>query len=629
SEGKDTLNGGADNDTLYGGNNDDTLNGNDGADQLYGDSGNDVLDGGSQADRMYGGDGDDTYRVDVAGDIVTEYEDQGTDTVRTNLTYSLGENVENLILGGSSAVNGTGNALNNIITGNGAANKLIGGAGNDEMNAENGADELTGGAGNDKFIGGAGTDIAVYAGDKASYVVSLMNNGAYQVVDQRSGNVNEGIDIVSGVELLRFADGTVAIDDVVQDLAPVLVALSNNKIAENAPANTTVGTFSATDPEGKALTYSLTDTAGGIFKLSGNKLVTDPEGKALTYSLTDTAGGIFKLSGNKLVTTKALDYEVLKSDTVTIAIFKLSGNKLVTTKALDYEVLKSDTVTIAVSDGTNTTTKTFTIDVTDVNEAPLSIALDGSEVAENAKVGTVVGVLSAIDPEGKALNYKLLDTADGLFKMSGNKVVVAKAADYESVQTDTIKIEIKDDGGNVTTKTFAIDILDQMETITGTNKSETITGKLGADKILGLDGSDILNGGDGNDYLSGGNGADKLYGGKGADDLYGGLGADRFIFKAPGDTLTSVGGCDTIFDFSIKEGDLIDLSAVDASSKTFGDQVFSFVGSGAFTGKAGELRFELKSSDTYIYADTNGDKRADFAIHLDDAVALTSDYFLL
>nr|WP_244479341.1 cadherin domain-containing protein [Rhizobium sp. Leaf384] len=438
-------------------------------------------------------------------------------------------------------------------------------------------------------------------------------------------------------------------------------------MSENAPANTTVGTFSATDPEGKALTYSLTDTAGGIFKLSGNKLVTtkaldyevlksdtvtiavsdgtntttktftidvtdvneapvsialsnatisenapanttvgtfsatDPEGKALTYSLTDTAGGIFKLSGNKLVTTKALD----------------------------YEVLKSDTVTIAVSDGTNTTTKTFTIDVTDVNEAPLSIALDGSEVAENAKVGTVVGVLSAIDPEGKALNYKLLDTADGLFKMSGNKVVVAKAADYESVQTDTIKIEIKDDGGNVTTKTFAIDILDQMETITGTNKSETITGKLGADKILGLDGSDILNGGDGNDYLSGGNGADKLYGGKGADDLYGGLGADRFIFKAPGDTLTSVGGCDTIFDFSIKEGDLIDLSAVDASSKTFGDQVFSFVGSGAFTGKAGELRFELKSSDTYIYADTNGDKRADFAIHLDDAVALTSDYFLL
>jgi len=52
-------------------------------------------------------------------------------------------------------------------------------------------------------------------------------------------------------------------------------------------------------------------------------------------------------------------------------------------------------------------------------------------------------------------------------------------------------------------------------------------------------------------------------------------------------------------------------------------------GTSAFSGKAGELRFEKKASDTYIYGDVNGDGTADFAIHLDDAVALTQSYFIL
>jgi hypothetical protein len=49
----------------------------------------------------------------------------------------------------------------------------------------------------------------------------------------------------------------------------------------------------------------------------------------------------------------------------------------------------------------------------------------------------------------------------------------------------------------------------------------------------------------------------------------------------------------------------------------------------AFTGKTGELRFDKLNSDTYIYGDINGDGKADFAIHLDDAVALQKGYFVL
>ncbi|HMO47734.1 MAG TPA: hypothetical protein PKB14_17110, partial [Rubrivivax sp.] len=68
-------------------------------------------------------------------------------------------NVENLVLTGSAAINGSGNALNNQITGNAAANKLSGGAGNDTLSGGAGNDVLIGGAGNDRLSGGAGKDI--------------------------------------------------------------------------------------------------------------------------------------------------------------------------------------------------------------------------------------------------------------------------------------------------------------------------------------------------------------------------------------------------------------------------------------------------------------------------------------
>ncbi|RMQ42936.1 hypothetical protein ALQ04_100634 [Pseudomonas cichorii] len=147
-----TLTGTSGADTLTGRSGNDTLNGGAGNDTLTGNAGNDRLNGGAGNDTMRGGTGDDTYVVDSTSDVLTENAGEGTDTVESGLTWTLGANLENLTLTGTSAINGTGNALDNILIGNSAVNTLTGGAGNDRLDGMGGADRLIGGAGNDTYV---------------------------------------------------------------------------------------------------------------------------------------------------------------------------------------------------------------------------------------------------------------------------------------------------------------------------------------------------------------------------------------------------------------------------------------------------------------------------------------------
>ncbi len=162
--GNDTLNGDDDNDFLYGGdnvdsllggNNDDQLFGGASADRLFGGSGADSLTGGMASDtganRLFGGQDGDTYFVNSANDIVNEAPaDTGIDTVFSSISYTLVNNVENLVLQDTGLLSGFGNNQANQITGNSSANFIDGGLGRDTM---------IGGLGDDVFIIRDSTDV--------------------------------------------------------------------------------------------------------------------------------------------------------------------------------------------------------------------------------------------------------------------------------------------------------------------------------------------------------------------------------------------------------------------------------------------------------------------------------------
>lgn len=177
---------------------------------------------------LQGGRGDDTYIVSRAADVI-EAANQGHDTVRASLSWSLGANIEDLILTGGANTRGTGNALGNVLTGNRGNNVLDGGAGNDTasfmqstaavsvslavagaqttgagndtlLNIENltgsrfndhltgdgGANRLDGGAGSDSMTGGEGSD---------TYIC----NAATDVVIETGTGAGERDTVISGV----------------------------------------------------------------------------------------------------------------------------------------------------------------------------------------------------------------------------------------------------------------------------------------------------------------------------------------------------------------------------------------------------------------------------------------------
>jgi Ca2+-binding RTX toxin-like protein len=154
------------------------------------------------------------------------------------------------------------------------------------------------------------------------------------------------------------------------------------------------------------------------------------------------------------------------------------------------------------------------------------------------------------------------------------------------------------------------------------NETMVIDGSLEADGHLRLFGSYS------DDGLKGGGQSDLILGSLGADTLGGGGGADTFRYDEAADSTSA--SMDEIIDFT-PGSDKIDLSRVDADSGAAGNQAFSWIGSNAFGGSAGQLRAYEQGGTWYVEGDTDGDSVADLviALTLQGPTALgAGDFFL-
>jgi Ca2+-binding RTX toxin-like protein len=177
---------------------------------ITGNNRNNILDGGVGADTLIGGHGNDTYIVDNLGDSITEALNQGTDLVKSNVSWTLSENLENLTLTGSANINGTGNSVNNVITGNDGNNTLSGGFGNDSLVGGLGADVLVGGFGNDTLFLGlndGATDTVVYSLGDDSDVVNQFLRGVGGDLLQFNNIAAVDVRTVGGNTQFRLGDG--------------------------------------------------------------------------------------------------------------------------------------------------------------------------------------------------------------------------------------------------------------------------------------------------------------------------------------------------------------------------------------------------------------------------------------
>jgi Ca2+-binding RTX toxin-like protein len=196
-----------------------------------------------------------------------------------------------------------------------------------------------------------------------------------------------------------------------------------------------------------------------------------------------------------------------------------------------------------------------------------------------------------------------------------------------------------------------IDLGNGVATVTGGAQAEIASfenavGGRGNDVLVGTVGVNVLNGGAGFDSLLGGSGADRLFGGADGDTLVGGAGRDMltggspanvssnaatrdvFRFDSVLDSANSTAARDVITDFTVGVDD-IGLSVIDARANVAGNQAFVFIGTAAFTGVSGQLRYQKIGVDTFVFADVNGDRVADLSILLLGSKTLTVGDFIL
>ena len=495
NNGANVITGTGQNDTLNGSGGDDSLVGGVGNDNLLGGANNDTLNGGEGADRLFGGAGNDTYEdvvPGVGGTLVSEALNMGTDTVRTQLTYTLGAHLENLVLLGDEDVDGFGNTLNNVITGNGSANLLGGGAGNDTLTGGGGQDTLNGDAGNDRLVvsvttdevvsadGGAGMDtLELHGVAGGAVMVDLAAAASDQASFAGDGSVQSNFEHVdaSGLNAGSFLDAQGS------GLANLLIGSNDGDTLDGGGNNDTLVGGTGGD-----------NLQGG----DGNDLFLIGSGEHEDLETVNGGGGF-----DIIRFTSTIEGALALSSNVQLIEQVVIGSAAgVTTgiTALDVDASAvAGPLTITGNNGANVITGTGQNDT-----------LNGSGGDDS-----LVGGVGNDNLLGGANNDTLNggEGADRLFGGAGNDT-------YDQVLGDVISEAA---GGGMdtvrslaATYTLALNLENLLllseagASGTGNSSSNVLTGSLG---------NDTLNGAAGNDTIAGGLGEDSIIGGDGNDHV--------------------------------------------------------------------------------------------------------------
>ncbi|MCW8916772.1 MAG: cadherin-like domain-containing protein, partial [Magnetovibrio sp.] len=472
--GDDTLRSGAGSDVLDGGSGNDILYGGAGADTLRGGTGNDTLNGGSGTDTLIGGTGNDTYVIDSASDVIQENVGEGTDTVQASSSYTLSSNLENLVLQGNSAINGTGNNLDNTITGNSAANALIGGDGNDTLDGGSGADTLTGGLGDDTYYVDSASDVVVENANEGNDTVHISTS--YTL----GGNIEN---LVLGGTAAINGTGDSSANTITGNAANnVLSGMDGDDFLHGGSGDDTLYGGAGDDTlEGGLGSDTLSGGAGNdVYLVESDTVIENAnegidEVRTLQYSYTLTAN----VENLTLTGAGAQGYgndldNVITGNTVNNLLYGMAGNDTLVGGAGD-DTLDGGTGTDILRGGVGDDTYILS----DANDTIVENAGEGSDTVETSSSYTLTSNLENITLTGSA---------------------------------------------NINA--------------TGSDEANTLTGNSGANTLSARGGNDTLSGGDGNDHLTGGAGNDTLTGGAGTDTASYGGDMSGYTFTMVGDTLT-------------------------------------------------------------------------------------------
>ncbi|BCM25597.1 calcium-binding protein [Methyloradius palustris] len=468
---------------------------------IQGNAANNIILGNGGNDTLIGGAGDDTYIVDDLGDVVIENAYEGIDIIKTSVSYTLGDYVENLTLTGSTAINATGNALSNIIQGNAANNIILGNGGNDTLIGGAGDDFLDGGTGSDTYVFSKGDGVDVISSSDSSDKISFLDVGVNELTS---------LDQIGNDLVIKYGD------------SDVLTIQSYFSSPDNS-----IMSFWFSD---QALRFSQPPT---LSDLRATFLLTDGgtnTGPILGTSNDDYLGGAYYaaeirgLGGND--TLSGGSYNGVKfNDTLVGGI----GNDELWGGGGD------DTYVFNLGDGQDSINNSG-----DVASTTRGILKFGS------------GILSS-QISLSVSNYDLTFAIDG----TSDQVTIMGWTAGSLFQIREIQF---DDGTNWNAEYINSMIHAGNDTLTSSSysPSDYINGYAGDDALYGQGGNDTLEGGIGNDYLSGKGGSDTyLFGlGDGQDTInnY----DDSATASTSVDTLKFAAGISTSdISFSINGTDLV------------------------------------------------------------------------